>query len=374
MAEADRQGPLYQRVKSELRETIARGDYVSDEPFISEREVRERFGVSTTTAVRALNELVAEGVLIRRRGAGTFVAERAAPVPGEPAGEGPLVAYVGHLFGAHSSRLLSGVASAAGELGYRMSMIDTKGSVQEQEQALRTALAQGADGVLLCPVDDRARSAALADLRRHDVQMVMVDRYRPDLPTDAVVADNFAIGYRLTEHLITAGHRRIAMLWGETDCTSVRDRLVGHQRALLDHGLPVPAELSALTSYQDLPDEQRLAALQRLLDLPEPPTALLAANAYVLAAATRDLIELGVRLPDQVEPASMDDAGPFDLLPLTPVAAVLPSERMGERAMRLLAERIADPSGRHRKEHIVLPIEIRTRESASGNLRVISAL
>ncbi|MBD0420224.1 GntR family transcriptional regulator [Streptomyces sp. TRM S81-3] len=56
---------------------IARGEYRPDAPFTTRREICERFEVSMGTAVRVLNELVQEGVLVRRRGRGTFVAEAA---------------------------------------------------------------------------------------------------------------------------------------------------------------------------------------------------------------------------------------------------------------------------------------------------------
>ncbi len=69
---------LFAWVKQELLESIARGEFSRDEPFITQREIVERFGVSTTTAIRALNELVTDGIVVRRRGRGTFVAERPA--------------------------------------------------------------------------------------------------------------------------------------------------------------------------------------------------------------------------------------------------------------------------------------------------------
>jgi DNA-binding GntR family transcriptional regulator len=59
---------LFAWVKQELLDSIVRGEFSPDEPFVTQREIVERFGVSTTTAVRALNELVADGVVVRRRG------------------------------------------------------------------------------------------------------------------------------------------------------------------------------------------------------------------------------------------------------------------------------------------------------------------
>ena len=68
---------LFAWVKASLRDSIARGEYAADQPFVTQRQIVERFGVSTTTAVRALNDLVADGLVVRRRGRGTFVADAA---------------------------------------------------------------------------------------------------------------------------------------------------------------------------------------------------------------------------------------------------------------------------------------------------------
>jgi DNA-binding LacI/PurR family transcriptional regulator len=51
----------------------------------------------------------------------------------------------------------------------------------------------------------------------------VVDRYFPGLPTDAVIFDDFAIGYEVTSAMLDRGHRYPAMLWSESDATSVRD-------------------------------------------------------------------------------------------------------------------------------------------------------
>ncbi|NUR84437.1 MAG: GntR family transcriptional regulator [Nonomuraea sp.] len=367
----DSQEPLYQVVKRDLVAAISRGEYVADQPFISQREVCERFGVSTTTAVRALNELVTEGYLVRHRGRGTFVAER------QEAGEQPArersIAYVMHGHGPHNSDIIDGIESVCAELGYRMFLSNSQGSAALQEKALRQALDTQASGVALYPVDAHPESPALAELKRRGVPVVMLDRYYPDVPTDAVLFDNYAVGYRLTEYLLSRGHRRITALWDATDCTSVQERLTGHVQSLREHGVPIAPELTALTTYLRLPDERRRTMLAGLLDRAQPPTVLLCANGYVLAHAARDLTAMGVEVPGQIELAGMDDAGPFDLLPLTVAAAHLPSRAMGERAMRLLADRISGAGQGGEVEHVVLPIDIRTRENAPAYLRVVAA-
>lgn len=360
--------PLYQQVKQALLADIAAGRYSAGRPFVTQREICERFGVSHATAVRALNDLAAEGHLVRRRGQGTFVAERAESERDGPKRTDGTIACILQHHGPHVSQLLAGVEAACAEFGHRLFLRHCEGDTRREEQALRQALDQGVDGIIVYPAEDAAAAGAYVEVRDRGVPLVMVDRYRPDLATDAVIADNFAAGEQLTDELVAAGHQVIATLWDEVDVTSVRDRLAGHVHSLRGHGIPVRPDLTVLRPYRAAPPAERRAWLARLLDGPHPATVFLCANGYVLADAAQDLIALGYEIPGDVDLAGMDDAGPFDVLPLTAAAVVLPSREMGDRAMRLLQDRITGSTG---PEQIVLPISVRTRQSAPAHLRVV---
>lgn len=187
-----------------------------------------------------------------------------------------------------------------------------------------------------------------------------------------MLADNFGAGHDLTEELIASGHSVIATLWDETDVTSVRDRLAGHLEALRRHGIPARPDLTVLRPYRTLAPTERRARLAALLRGTRPPSVLLCANGYVLASAAQDLIALGCEIPGDVDLAGMDDAGPFDVLPLTVAAVSLPSREMGERAMALLHRRITVPETGDAPERIVLPVTVNARRFSQAHLRVVS--
>lgn len=65
--------PLYYQLKTMLTEEILSGTYGTDGRIPTEHELCERFGLSRTPVTRALSELAAEGVVLRRRRHGTFV-------------------------------------------------------------------------------------------------------------------------------------------------------------------------------------------------------------------------------------------------------------------------------------------------------------
>ncbi|HEV2363520.1 MAG TPA: GntR family transcriptional regulator [Caulobacteraceae bacterium] len=74
--EAQPNAPLYQRLQRALREAIADARLGAEEALPAERDLAEELGISRITVRRALEGLVEEGLLTRRRGAGTFVAQR----------------------------------------------------------------------------------------------------------------------------------------------------------------------------------------------------------------------------------------------------------------------------------------------------------
>lgn len=74
--DAQDHAPLYRQLQKVLREAIANQVLGPDDALPAEREFADEMGVSRITVRKALDALVNEGLLIRRQGAGTFVAAR----------------------------------------------------------------------------------------------------------------------------------------------------------------------------------------------------------------------------------------------------------------------------------------------------------
>src|SRR6478609_7078687 len=66
--------PLYKSMKRRLTDALTRGEWKPGEAIPAERRLSERFGISVGTVRKAVDELVAENILIRQQGRGTFVA------------------------------------------------------------------------------------------------------------------------------------------------------------------------------------------------------------------------------------------------------------------------------------------------------------
>ncbi|ERL45829.1 GntR family transcriptional regulator [Lactiplantibacillus paraplantarum] len=63
----------YQQVEQFLLYQLKNGDFKEGDKFYSEAELKKRFDVSSATVIKAINELVSKGLLVRQQGKGTFV-------------------------------------------------------------------------------------------------------------------------------------------------------------------------------------------------------------------------------------------------------------------------------------------------------------
>jgi hypothetical protein len=115
--------------------------------------------------------------------------------------------------GVHGSELPSGMAEESAALGYRLAI----------EEACCAGWRRAVRRAFCCSSMTTPRRRARWTSCSGSGAVVVVDRYFPGLPTDAVIFDDFAIGYEVTSAMLDRGHRYPAMLWSESDATSVRD-------------------------------------------------------------------------------------------------------------------------------------------------------
>lgn len=163
---------------------------------------------------------------------------------------------------------------------------------------------------------------------------------------------------RLVKHLADLGHRRIAMVAGKDGLTTSEERVEGYRMGLAAARLP---ELPELVVRGGSDPERTQAVVAGLLDLPEPPTAIVAAQNTMVIATMRTLRRRGLAVPADVAVVGFDDFEWADAFSpgLTTVAQDAP--RIGAAAVRLLLARIAGDESAPRAVRI--PAMVRHRES-----------
>jgi DNA-binding LacI/PurR family transcriptional regulator len=150
--------------------------------------------------------------------------------------------------------------------------------------------------------------------------------------------NNFTAAYSMTEYLIQLNHRRLGLILGPyTKVRRAKRRLEGYQAALRDRGLKVDPRM-VIEKHPTLQEGKE--AMQKLLSMRHPPTAVFAASDMLAVGALAAAREKGLRVPEDVSVAGFDDIdfAAFTDPPLTTVR--VPASQMGEMAVQVLMEMI----------------------------------
>jgi LacI family transcriptional regulator len=204
---------------------------------------------------------------------------------------------------------------------------------------------------------------ALGVLASQSVPTVLIDRTVPGYNGDLVRGDSIAGAQHLTRHLLSLGHRRIALINGHPDTSVARERAAGFHMALAEAGV---SQADCLVSFGTWFAEDAATRTGALLDAPAPPTALLAANTFMAIGALRALRQRGLHVPEHVALACFDDIE--DAAEIEPFLTALaqPAYSMGEIAMRFLLQRLSGEYDGAAREVILPPILLVRRSCGSA--------
>jgi DNA-binding LacI/PurR family transcriptional regulator len=141
----------------------------------------------------------------------------------------------------------------------------------------------------------------------------------------------------------------------------VEERLRGYRETLAAAGLASP-ELEQSDGVWDPSDGSRMA--ERLLDLPDPPTAIICGNDLLALGAMRAATLRNLRVPDDLAVAGFNDFefAEFVEPPLTTVR--VPGYELGRIGAERLIARLRGHGARTDAERVALPVELTIRGSA----------
>jgi LacI family transcriptional regulator len=255
-----------------------------------------------------------------------------------------------------STELLKGAARGIRGTGYELVVYSAGGRTNDQigwEHKYLTRLAGTLiDGaVLVTPTIVDAPS---------EVPVVAVDphRGRPGPPT--VDSDNLHGASAATQHLLDLGHRRIGFVAGRSDLESSRLREKGYRQALAAAGIPVDPELVEVGGYEQ---EFSETAARTLLTLPNPPSAIFAANDLSAIGVLAVAHSLGLNVPGDLSVVGFDNV-PESVMADPPLTTVnQPIQEMGQLAIELLVSLLRGQQ--IATEHLTLPTNLVIRQSTA---------
>jgi LacI family transcriptional regulator len=303
------------------------------------REVAALAGVAIKTVSRVVNEVptVDPAIAARVRDAAdklgyrpNLTASSLRRGDGRTATIGMLVEDSANPFSAALTRTVENVARARGVLVLVGSLDEDPARERELARAL---IDRRVDGLVIVPAG-RDHSYLISE-QRSGTCMVFVDREPSLLDADTVVSDNRQGALTAVNHLLKSGHRRIAYLGDRATISTAAQRFDGYRHALEVGHIAYDDEIVRHTGASE---ESAIAATERLLALPNPPTALFTSQNLVTIGAVRALRALG--LQDTVAHVGFDDFPLADIL--SPGISVIAQdvEQLGRTAAEMLFRRL----------------------------------
>jgi LacI family transcriptional regulator len=243
--------------------------------------------------------------------------------------------------------VIASVEAAATRAGHTLLLAETRDDPEQELRVVRALIERRVDGLLLAP-SPGAAELALPYLASQDAPAVLLDRF-VDAGLDQVGSENEGPTRELVAHLAGRGHRRIGMVVGIAGLSTTAERVRGYRAALRAAGLE---DDGALIADGGSHADRASAATHALLELPDPPTALVSGNNHMTIGVLRALKARGLRVPLDIALVAFDDFDWADLFAPRLTVIAQPTAKLGERAVELLLSRLDDPAQPPRTERL----------------------
>jgi LacI family transcriptional regulator len=237
------------------------------------------------------------------------------------------------------------VEDAAHLAGHAVVLCNSDEDVEKERLYLQLMRRRRVDALIWAPAGDIASYKDFRDSQR--APTILLDRQIAGLPMDAVVVDNVRASREAIEHLISLGHRRIALITGLPHLSTSRERLQGYREAMAAHALKPSPWLVVQGNFRS---QNAHDAALGLLRMDPRPTAVFASNNLMAIGLLRAIRELGLRCPEDISVAAFDDFEEACLFTPGLTTIAQPTTAIGAKAVEIALKRIGQRNDGHLPE------------------------
>jgi len=289
-------------IASSIKSAIRRGDLFAGARIASEKELAAEWNVSPMTVHRALTELQREGWVVRRRRAGTVVADRSV----QP------VTKIGLIFTSPADLPQGAYATGIEEsLGDGLALVPLSTDNQPAREALCLEHAAQECSAIICYPTGAPQNKALLKKIAATMPLLFIDCAVEGVNVDAVMTDNYGSIQLGLRHLASLGHTRIAYFMEPHLVSSSKDRYAGYVD-FMKHDLEVVdpdrwVRRFSSSTPTELYFERVETVVAELLSETERVTAIACQQDAVMAAVLEACSHLGVSVPSDLAVLSFND-------------------------------------------------------------------
>ena len=239
--------------------------------------------------------------------------------------------------------------------GFEVLVANTSYDTDRMSHSVRRMLERKVDGVAV--ITSEMKKELIAQMERRRLPMVFLDTGKVRDRISNIKVD-YAAGIReAMEHLFHLRHERIAFISGPLTLRSARTRRSSFLKWLRHYGLLRDERLIETGNHKIDGGE---SAMERLLSLPQRPTAVLASNDLTAIGALRAIYNAKLLVPDDISVIGFDDIdfSQYTQPPLTTIR--LSRTTLAEKAFDALTTVISGKSKKGRKYDVETHLMVRS--------------
>ncbi len=235
-------------------------------------------------------------------------------------------------------QMVCGMQEAATNLGYHLMIYNTNDDFEKEKAYVDILTNSRVDGIIVdsvAPLDTVEYYHYLARLfhRGNRIPVVSIERNLEKYGISSVYVDNHMGGYKITEHLIRSGCKKIVHISGTQCSEMVTLRFAGYRQALADNGVALDERLTLTGDFSPLSGYR---AIRSLLTNEVAFDGIFADNDQMAIGALKAVIENNLRIPEDVKIAGFDNTVVSSIVAPAVTTVNVPKRRMGEEAVNML--------------------------------------
>ena len=271
---------------------------------------------------------------------------------------GVIIPEIVHFF---FSTVISGIEEVAYKAGYTVMFCQTSESYEREIKDTKALLNQRIDGLIVSFSKETQDFEHFKEVARK-IPLVLFDRETEELDVSKVVVDDYEGAALATQHLINQKSQRIAHLAGPDNLTIGAERKRGYEDTLRKNNMKVNPEY-ILPCFRGTLDEG-FHAMQRLLELPNPPDGVFCTNDTAAYGAMKAIKEAGLEIPKDIAIVGFSNWQFSSLIEPQLSTVSQPGVDMGRAAAKRLISELKDEELRNKPVRQVLKTDLIIRKSS----------
>ncbi|HEY5586084.1 MAG TPA: LacI family DNA-binding transcriptional regulator [Ruminiclostridium sp.] len=241
--------------------------------------------------------------------------------------------------------------------GYILSLCNSNLNHDKEKQYIQQLAEKRADGIIF--ISTFVKNPEIILRLRDQIAIVAVQTEIEGI--DCIETTDYLGIIEGVQHLIDLGHKKIGFIYWGPEVKATQNRYKAFEHALIKNGIEVKEEYIIAGGFTG---ESGYFMTKKLLELPDPPTAIQAGNDSFAFGAYLAIMESGLKIPDDISIVGFDNIMMANISnpPLTTVSQ--PIYTMGQEAAELLIQNISQGPKEVNKK-IVLPTKLIVRGSTA---------